>query len=271
MNLTLIPSPFALDQFRQSIGLTPETLLAAGLKATLESDGHTVTVSERTTQLGPGTVLERIGQHLAQLADRVAAAHQNQSLPVILGGDCLVSIGVVAGLRRALNSDFGITWFDAHGDFNTPETTLSGYLGGMPLACACGRGLETLRAAVQLDQPMNESNIVMVGIRALDPPEKALIDSTPIRIYSPADSPQYIADVRPTYLHFDIDAMDPSLAPGVNYLAPNGLSLAAALQAARQVTPHLAAFSLTAVDPTRDREGRTVQTTLELIRGILKP
>jgi arginase len=270
MNLTLIPSPFALDQFRYSMGLAPETLLASGLKATLESDGHTVTVNERSTELGPGTVLDRIGQHLAELAEQVAAAHRNQSLPVILGGDCLVAIGVTAGLRRALKSDFGIAWFDAHGDFNTPDTTLSGYLGGMPLACACGRGLDLLRTAVQLDQPVNEANVVMVGIRDLDPPEKVLIDSTPIRVYSPADTPQFNADVRPTYLHYDIDSMDPSLAPGVNFLTPNGLSMETALQAARKVQPHLAAFALTAVDPSRDREGRTVKTAMELMRGILK-
>src|SRR6185503_7860496 len=98
------------------------------------------------------------------LAGAVADAHRAGSLPVILGGDCLVAIGAAAGLRRALGSDFGVAWFDAHGDFNTPETTLSGYLGGMPLACACGRGLSILRQAAGLDRPVEEANVVMVGI-----------------------------------------------------------------------------------------------------------
>lgn len=270
MNLNLIPSPFALDKHRVSVGRAPETLLAAGLVDQLHSDGHTVNVVERDLNLGGGTVLQRIGRNDAILAEAVAAAHRNNSLPVILGGDCLVSIGVVTGLRRALDSDFGIAWFDAHGDFNTPDTTISGYLGGMPLACACGRGLEILRESAGLDRPVNESNVVMLGIRDLDPPERALLDTTPVRIFSPVETPTFVADDRPTHLHFDIDVMDPSLAPGVNYLSPNGLSLEAALDAARKVRPHLAAFSLTAVDPERDRNGKTVQIAIELIRRMIK-
>lgn len=270
MNLSLIPSPFALDQHRVSMGRAPGALLAAGLVDQLRSDGHTVNVVERDLNLGSGAVLQRIGRNDAILSEAVAAARRKDSLPVILGGDCLVSIGVAAGLRRALDSDFGIAWFDAHGDFNTPDTTLSGYLGGMPLACVCGRGLEALRDAVSLDRPVNESNVVMLGVRDLDPAEKALLDTTPVRIFSPGETPAFIPDDRPTYLHFDIDSMDPTLAPGVNYLSPNGLSLDTALAAARKVRPRLAAFSLTAVDPERDHRGTTVKTAVELIRGILE-
>lgn len=270
MNITLIPSPFALDQHRKSMGLAPETFLANGLTEALQSDGHTVTVADRDLDLGSGTVLERIGRNVAILAEQVAAAHRAGSLPLILGGDCLVSIGAVAGLRRALESDFGITWFDAHGDFNTPQTTLSGYLGGMPLACCCGRGLESLRQASGLDQLMNEANVVMLGIHDLDAPERELLATTPVRIIDPGEVPSFVPDSRPTYLHFDIDCMDPSLAPGVNYLTPNGLSLEVATEAAHKVKPHLAAFSLTAVDPERDRDRRTVKTAIEIIRGVLK-
>jgi len=268
MNLTLIPSPFALDQYRQNAGLAPETLLDQGLQEGLERDGHSVTVMDRSVELGLGSVVNRIGQHLVVLAECVAAARQNQSLPVILGGDCMAAVGVVAGLSRSLVSDFGIAWFDAHGDFNTPETTLSGYLGGMPLACVCGRGLAELREATRLTKPVMESNVTMVGIRDLDGPEKGLIDSTPIRVYSPATTPHFTAAASPTYLHFDMDCLDPSLAPGVNYLVPNGFGLEEALSAARKVRPHLAAFSLTAFDPTRDRNARTVTTALEVLRGF---
>ena len=270
MRLTLIPSPFALDQYRHSMGRAPEALLAHGLQESLEADGHTVAVVKRELDLGSGAVLQRIGRNDAILAEHVAAARRANSLPVVLGGDCLVSIGVVAGLRRALDSDFGVAWFDAHGDFNTPETTISGYLGGMPLACCCGRGLERLRETAGLDRPVSESNVIMLGIRDLDPPERALLDTTPVRIFDPARTPSFIPDLRPTYLHFDIDALDPAIAPGVNYLTPNGLSLATALDAARKIKPHLAAFSLTAVDPELDRNGKTAQTAIEIIRGVLK-
>jgi arginase len=269
VNLTLIASPFNLDQHRQSMGRAPEALLAAGLKEALESDGHTVSVAGRELDLGAGTVLGRIGRNCAILSEAVAEARRAGSLPVVLGGDCLVSIGVVSGLRRTLQADLGVVWFDAHGDFNTPETTISGYLGGMPLACCCGRGLERLRESAGLDRPVDEANVIMVGIRDLDPPERALLGTTPIQILDPLGAPTLTPAPRPTYLHFDVDALDPVLAPGVNFLTPNGLSLETALEAARRVRPHLAALALTAVDPELDRNGQTVQTAIAVVRGVL--
>jgi arginase family enzyme len=116
---------------------------------------------------------------------------------------------------------------------------------------------------------VNEANVVMLGIRDLDPPEKALLDTTPVRVIDPGGVPSFVPDNRPTYLHFDIDVMDPSLAPGVNYLTPNGLLLEAAIEAALKVKPHLAAFSLTAVDPERDRNNKTLETAIAVIRGVL--
>jgi arginase len=276
MRLTLIPSPFYLDQHRKSMGRAPETLLAAGLVGLLENDGHSVVVAERDVNLGEGDRLTLMGRNLAILAEMVANAQQAGRLPVILGGDCTLAIGVVAGLRRVLTEDFGIAWFDAHGDFNTPDTTLSSFLGGMPLACCCGRGLETLRAAAGLTQPVNEAYVSLLGVRDLDPPEKALLDTTPVRRYSPEELANFRAEARPTYLHFDIDVLDPAYAPGVNYLTPNGLTPEAALAAARPIRPHLAALSLTAVDPEIDaakaaEQGQTVQTALALLRAMLGP
>jgi arginase len=269
MDLSLIPSPFSLDQFRQGIGQAPDALLAAGLVDQLRAAGHTVTVVERSFDLGAGGRLERIGRNLGQLAAAVAGAARAGALPVILGGDCLVAIGVVAGLRRVLSKEFGIAWFDAHGDFNTPETTITGYLGGMPLACCCGRGLAELRAAAGLEQPMAEAHVALLGVRDLDPAEKDLLDGTPVRRFPPAEIARFTADARPTYVHFDIDALELALAPGVNYPAPGGLALEAALQAARQVRPYLAAVALTAVDTTRDPSGQTVQTGLAVLRGVV--
>lgn len=284
MNLTLIPSPFSLDQYLKGMGRAPDALLAAGLIAALESDGHTVAVAERSVELVGDNRLARIGHNGALLAEAVADAHRAGTLPVILGGDCLVSIGAVAGLRRSPSTaraktarsaqgamnDFGIAWFDAHGDFNTPEITISGYLGGMALACVCGRGLDELRVAANLIQPVNEANVALLGVRDLDPAEKELLDSTPVQRFDPAHVSHFTPHAQPTYLHFDIDALDPAYVPGVNYPAPNGLTPEAAIEAARKVKPYLAALSLTAVDPERDPSGQTARMGVELVRGILK-
>lgn len=270
MNLTLIPSPFYLDQPRKGMGRAPEALLNTGLVGVLENDGHSVAVVERNMNLGEGDRLTLMGRHLATLANAVAQAKQAGRLPVILGGDCTVAIGVVAGLRRALHENLGIAWFDAHGDFNTPDTTISGFLGGMPLACCCGRGLETLREATGLTQPVNEAHVSILGVRDLDPAEKALLDTTPVRRYAPNELANFQADARPTYLHFDIDVLDPQYAPGVNYLTPNGLTPEAVLTAAKQIHPYLAALSFTAVDPEIDSTGLTVRTAMALLPALLK-
>jgi arginase len=270
MKLTLIPSPFSLERHRQGMGRAPETLLAAGLVSSLESDGHSVRVADRSVELGRGDRLTVIGRNLTLLAEAVADARRAGALPVILGGDCLVSIGVVAGLRRSMIEDFGIVWFDAHGDFNTPETTISGFLGGMPLACCCGHGLEELRAATALTRPVSEANVALLGVRDLDPAERDLLDTTPVRRVEPADVSRFTPPSLPTYLHFDIDVLDPAYAPGVNYLTPNGLTPEAAIEAARKVWTRLAAFSLTAIDPELDPSGQTVQAGLSFLREILK-
>lgn len=269
MHLTLIPSPFDLDQPLHRMGRAPAELLAAGLVNLLEEDGHMVDVMERETDLGVGDRLTRMGRNLAALAAAVSVARRAKHLPVILGGDCTTSIGVVAGLRRSLPGELGITWFDAHGDFNTPEITISHYLGGMPLACCCGRGLDELRAAAGLHQPVNEAHVAVLGVRDLDPAEKDLLDSTAVQRFEPAHVSRFTPQNIPTYLHFDVDALDLAFAPGVSYPAPGGLAPQTAIDAARKVVPHLAAFSLTAVNPEQDSSGQTVQTALQILSGIL--
>jgi len=269
MHLTLIPSPFDLDQPLHRMGRAPGNLLAADLVNWLEADGHTVQVIERETDLGPGDRLARMGRNLAALAEAVNAARQGGRLPVILGGDCTTSIGVVAGLRRSLPTELGITWFDAHGDFNTPETTISHYLGGMPLACCCGRGLEELRMSAGLQLPVKEENVALLGVRDLDPAEKDLLDSTAVQRFDPMHVSHFTPQNIPTYLHFDIDVLDVAVAPGVSYPAPDGLAPQTAIEAARKIAPHLAAFSLTAVNPEQDPSGQTVQMAIHILRGIL--
>lgn len=269
MKLALIPSPFALAHFGVDSGRTPQALLEAGLERALEADGHVVSLVGRDLDLGPGETLDRIGRNSWVLAEAVAEACQVGATPIILGGDCLVAVGMCAGLRSGTRGEFGIVWFDAHGDFNTPDTTLSGYLGGMPLACVCGRGLATLRSAAGLSQPIDETRVTLVGTRDLDPPEKALLDTTPVRIVPPDAVEHFQAASQPTYLHFDMDAIDPRVAPGVNYPSPGGLVPETAVQAARQVRPHLVGLALAAINPDRDPSGQTIRAAVQIVRDIL--
>ena len=114
----------------------------------------------------------RIGRLMTKVGYEVARSRAAGFFPLIVGGDCLVALGAVSGLLDPPNT--AVAWIDAHGDFNTPETTISGYLGGMPLACAVGRGLSELREQCKLTTPVPERNVALIGVRDLDPAEEQL-------------------------------------------------------------------------------------------------
>jgi arginase len=282
MDVSLISVPYDQDIYYQSMGLGPEALLAAGLVARLEEVGLRVVNSvEASLDLGEGDRIARLGRLGATVAGHVADACVVGTLPIILGGDCMNSIGMVAGLRKGMaGKKLGVAWYDAHGDFNTPETTLSGYLPGMPLACICGLGLDELRQAIGLEEPIDTNHVVMFGIRDLDDPEKELLDSTPISYLNPEEVKAgrsavaieyHLGKLDGVYLHLDIDAIDPREAPGVDYRTPGGISVQEVIEVGREVkvAAPIAAVVLAAVNPPKDKDGKTVKAGIRLLVGIL--
>ncbi|MBE0409989.1 MAG: arginase family protein [Anaerolineales bacterium] len=282
MDISLIYVPYDLDEFRAGMGLAPQALKEAGLLERLQSEKIWVKAElETPSDLGGGARLERLGRLEAALADLVVHAQAIHTLPVILGGDCLSAIGVCAGLRRYLGEEeFGIAWFDAHGDFNTPETTLSGYLGGMPLASVCGHGLDRLRWDAGLEKPVDESRVMLLGVHDLDDPEIDLLESSAITCLFPADistgkveaaTQACFGNVAQVYLHVDIDCIDPHYAPGVSFKSSNGISPQQLTDAASSISNHtsLAALTLAAINPALDQEDKTIQTGIDLLVKVL--
>ncbi|MDH5506649.1 MAG: arginase family protein [Anaerolineae bacterium] len=282
MDITLISVPFSQDAYGVDVGKAPEALRSAGLVARLGAAGIGLKAEIHISQdLGTGSQLERLARLGVVLAERVAEAYAAGSVPLVLGGDCLNAVGVGAGLQRAMDgAALGAAWFDAHGDFNTPEISLSGFLPGMPLACMCGYGLEDYRREVGLDRALDEGQVIMLGVRDLDPAEHILLDSTPISYLSPAEvqagrtavaAAYHFREVDGVYLHLDIDVLDPKEAPGVNFPTPGGITLEAAIAAGRVVRENapLAGLCLTAFDPDEDVDGRTAEAAIRLLVGIL--
>ena len=138
--------------------------------------------------------------------------------PVVLTGDCAISLGIVAGLQRA-GADPGIVWFDAHGDVQTPETTASGYLAGMPLRLLTGYRPELVASRLGL-RPISEHRIVLAGARDLDPPEVTYLAGAAIGRREVAD----LGDLPegPLYVHVDMDVLDAAALPGLRYPVPGG-------------------------------------------------
>jgi arginase len=178
-----------------------------------------------TAEFPPGGAWERLAVLYDAVARAVAADAGSGGRPVVLTGDCAISLGIMAGLQRA-GADPGVVWFDAHGDVQTPETTTSGYLPGMPLRLLTGYRPELIATRLGL-RPVPEHRIVLVGARDLDPPEAAYLAGAAIRrreavglttgVLTAADLP-----AGPFYVHVDMDVIDGAGLPGLRYPVPGG-------------------------------------------------
>lgn len=185
---------------------------------------------ERTVSatLPEGSAWERMAVLYEAVAEVVAAS----PAPLVVSGDCTTSLGTLAGTQRT-GTDPGVVWIDAHGDFNTEETTESGYLGGLPLAKICGLGdLEIVRR-LRL-APVATDRVLLVGARDLDPAEDALLVEKGVRRATVEGLDVADLPAGPLFLHLDVDVADPADLPGLRYPAPGGptrADLAAAVAA----------------------------------------
>ncbi|MEO7911195.1 MAG: arginase family protein [Roseiflexaceae bacterium] len=280
MNITIIGVPYDLDKAYTGKGKTPDALLDQGLAQRLGELGYTTVLAEMIDLPDSDDALvTRIGRLMTKVGYEVARSRAAGFFPLIIGGDCLVALGALSGLLDPINT--AVAWVDAHGDFNTPETTISGYLGGMPLACAVGRGLSDLREQCKLTTPVPEGNVVMLGIRDLDPAEEQqLLASSVVLVRGPElerdptaldRALQGISSLPQLYVHVDIDVLDPVEAPGVDYPAAGGLSLAALSDIVKRTVGlgNIAALAITAVNPEKDIDERTVNAALTVIDAAL--
>ena len=191
--------------------------------------------------------------------------------PVVLLGECTLAPAVTAGLR-ASHPGLVLVWVDAHGDLNTPETTPSGFLGGMPFAVLLGWCHDRLRLAAGLDPALPEDRAALVGARDLDPGERAAIERS--RLVTTDDVAAALAilpDGAPIHVHLDGDVLDPADAPGVDFPAPDGWSgprLDAEMEALA-ATGRVVGVSLCCGNPSRDPDGRGARAYARALQPFL--
>jgi arginase len=205
-----------------------------------------------------------------ELAKDVTKIVDEGTLPVSIAGDCCTAIGVMAGLQRARIDPLFI-WFDAHGDFNTWETTPSGFLGGMPLAMIAGLGDQTMPRAVDL-QAVEQENIILTDGRDLDPGERELVQGSNItHMEDPMDLLEYDFQDRPIYVHFDTDIVNPLDAPAMNYLAEGGSRAEELGKVFRHIaqTGLVKSISVSSWNPELDEDGRTKEAILNLLQELV--
>ncbi|HEV7589840.1 MAG TPA: arginase family protein [Longimicrobium sp.] len=207
----------------------------------------------------------------------VRAARGHGGLPLVLAGNCVTAVGVLASLPAETT---GIVWLDAHGDLNTPETTRSGFLDGMALSIALGRCWRAMSAGVQGFAPVAEENVLLVGARDLDPAEREYLERSRVHLLTPgearggdalADALDTLAGrVQRVYLHVDLDVHDPADGAANAFAAPGGLTAVEVQRVVREVAARvpIAAAALTAYDPEYDEDGRMLEIGLELMELI---
>ena len=214
-------------------------------------------------------VMTRMSILHAALAGAVEKISLAGDLPVSIAGDCCTTIAMLAGLRRSGINPL-LIWFDAHGDFNTRETSPSGFLGGMPLAMLVGRGEQTLLEALDVGS-LSEERIILTDGRDLDPGEKELVEKS---LVTHLKDPREIMDIsmpdQPLWIHFDTDILDPVEVPAQNYPAPGGIHQKELWNIFQYLvdTENIAAVSLSSWAPDLPGAEKSKEICLELLEVL---
>jgi arginase len=268
----------------------PDTMATGGIQKILAGLGATVRVEKaqltslEETEYGGW---KKLGLSLGHFADIVTKNERDGFFTVGLLATCPSMPGLVAGLQQSGTTiepiRIGMLWLDAHPDFNTPETTRSGSLGGMPVAVATGRALQGMRRDAKLDPPMSDLNIVMGGVRLTDPLEQRLLDDSRIEqlsvddlrhltpaVWQQLDRLNRISDK--LYIHIDMDVLDPREVMAHGNKVPNGPSSEQLARLFEQIFtryPKASAIGFATIPPT-DVGGLSIAALNRMIEGAVK-
>jgi arginase len=274
--IRLLLVPYDSGRREERMGAGPLALRRAGAAHTLRGAGYDVderiveATSHWRAELATGFELQRLA------AAEVADARTAGRLPLVLSGNCNTTVGVLGGMAEP-GRRLGLVWFDAHGDFNTPETDPVGFLDGHGLAMAAGRCWRPLTSKVPGFTPLPEERVVLVGARSFDEAEEAALRDSSVTLLSPEQAREEHRVARTVealarhadqvHVHVDLDVHDPSIAPANGYAAPDGMSAGEVRAVIRRVGARLPIRSATlaAYDPSYDVAHRMERTALDLL------
>jgi arginase len=287
MKISLIGVPMDLGADRSGVDMGPSAIRYAGIADKLGALGHKVRNLHEVAVPHPDVhtpgdpklkYLEQIVAATNELAKRVEKVAADGALPLVLGGDNSISLGSIAGVAKA-RGPIGVLWLDAHGDFNTDETSPSGNIHGQILAALAGYGDERLVNVGGMGAKVAPEHIVIVGARDLDSGERALLHEAGVNVRTIADIDRRgMSDVAQealtlatmgtngVYVMLDMDVMDPSEAPGVGTPVPGGITYREAHLMMEMVAESgkLLGLDLVEVNPILDRENKTAILATEL-------
>jgi arginase len=290
--IEIIGVPLDLGQQRRGVDMGPSALRVAELAPKLQELGLIVTDRGNVPVPGAETMdrgdvrarfLGEIAHSGAMLADWVGRALARMATPIVLGGDHSLAVGSVAGTAqhfRARNQTVGLIWIDAHADFNTPETSQSGNVHGMPLAALVGLGPAPLSNLLGWSPKVLARNTVLVGVRDIDRAERENIHRAGVTTFTMRDIDEVglravmekaieiaAGGTAGYHVSLDMDWVDPEEAPGVGTPVPGGATYREAHLAMEILADHdgIRSFDLVEVNPVLDEHNRTAELAVALI------
>ena len=297
MRVKVIEMPLDFGASRHGADMGPSAIRLAGLQQRLESLGHEVTDYFSPIDIKPADYddegnpkakyLNPIVRSCTQLALAVEESFREGDFPLIIGGDHSIALGSVAGVSAACirqGKKLGILYVDAHGDFNTAETTLTGNIHGECMAASCGYGLPDLTDLYFKGQKVNPENVCFVGTRDLDAQEKNLLKKAGVTVFSMSDIdrqgfPVILQKIRNffaekvdcVHLSFDLDVLDPMFAPGTGIQLQAGLSNREGLMIMEEMCEmgKVCSAEIVELNPVLDIQNKTAVLAVDLIARIL--
>ncbi len=297
MRIRLIDVPMDFGANRRGVDMGPSALRQAGIKSTLSRLGHQVEEEKRAVRVpiadhadqGDPRVkfLAPIVEGCTALAALVQEAADQGAFPLVMGGDHSIAVGTLAGLGRhysARNQRWGVVWIDAHADFNTPETSPSGNIHGMSLAAAAGLGHPDLTRLAGGQGKVDPSLIVIIGARDIDAGEKVNLREAGVHVFTMADIDRlgmgevarqtlevFLASVDALHVSFDVDSLDPEVAPGVGTPVRGGLTYRELhfLMETLCASGKTASAEVVEVNPILDVRNQTALTAVEMLASLL--
>ncbi|MEM7346203.1 MAG: arginase [Chloroflexota bacterium] len=287
--IRIIGVPMDLGQARRGVDMGPSALRYAGLGNRLRRLGHTIEdqgdiptpVRDTLPPEGGLAFLPAVVESCEAIYQAGRAAIEAGSFPLFLGGDHSIAVGTVGGVTHTEST--GLLWIDAHGDFNTPDTSPSGNVHGMPLAALLGHGDATLVNVGRPGQKLKTSDIVLLGIRDLDTQERILLKEQGVKVYTmreiderglapvAREALEYLSHCERLHVSLDMDSLDPSEAPGVGTPVPGGLTYREAHLLMEIIADCACVTSADVVEinPILDDRNHTAELAVELMASLL--
>jgi len=294
--VAIIGAPLDLGAGRRGVDMGVSALRFAGLGEKIAALGYTVEdwgniAVEQPERVSSGPrrsrYLPQIAVACLQLAELVDQAINAGKLPLVIGGDHSVAVGSISGVSKALRrkkKSAGVIWIDAHADMNTPQTSPTGNVHGMPLACVIGMGPRALTHIFDYSPKVDPKNVALVAVRDVDALEKPHVRNSGVRAFTMRDIDERgmravmeesiqiaLAGTEGLHLSLDIDACDPAYAPGVGTPVRGGLSYREAHLAMEMIgdTGRMLSMEVVEVNPIIDEANRTGLLAVELVLSAL--